>query len=134
MSWQNPFLPHPTNPKKKKIKQKKKTQRSLKKKKNKFKSRAFEAIHSAADRPSRLFPLQPDAMRTKPTARRASHTNYLEKKNTGKNKKGGPPVFAHYLNNSVSKIKKGGRGAKPPNGFLKKTHNIVKKHGLGVLL
>ena len=44
------------------------------------------------------------------------------------------PVFAHYLNTSVSTVQKWESGAKRPNGISLKLLSIVQKHGLEVLL
>ncbi|EYD81309.1 helix-turn-helix family protein [Escherichia coli 1-176-05_S3_C2] len=44
------------------------------------------------------------------------------------------PVFAHYLNTSVSTVQKWESGAKHPSGMSLKLLSIVQKHGLEVLL
>ncbi|MDU4365642.1 MAG: DNA-binding transcriptional regulator, partial [Klebsiella oxytoca] len=43
------------------------------------------------------------------------------------------PVFARYLNTSVSTVQKWESGAKRPGGLALKLLNIVQKHGLEVL-
>ncbi|HGE8896396.1 TPA: helix-turn-helix domain-containing protein [Salmonella enterica subsp. enterica] len=43
------------------------------------------------------------------------------------------PVFARYLNTSVSTVQKWESGAKRPGGLALKLLNIVQKHGLKVL-
>lgn len=44
------------------------------------------------------------------------------------------PVFARYLNTSVSTVQKWETGAKRPGGMSLKLLSIVRKHGLAVLL
>ena len=43
------------------------------------------------------------------------------------------PVFARYLNTSVSTVQKWESGAKRPGGIALKLLTIVQKHGLKVL-
>ncbi|STV69380.1 DNA-binding protein [Klebsiella michiganensis] len=43
------------------------------------------------------------------------------------------PVFARYLNTSVSTVQKWESGAKRPGGLALKLLTIVQKHGLEVL-
>ncbi|PTA79190.1 DNA-binding protein [Serratia sp. Nf2] len=44
------------------------------------------------------------------------------------------PVFARYLNTSVSTVQKWETGVKRPGGVSLKLLSIVRKHGLEVLL
>ncbi|MCW2422093.1 putative transcriptional regulator [Citrobacter farmeri] len=44
------------------------------------------------------------------------------------------PVFAHYLNTSVSTVQKWESGAKRPSGMSLKLLSVVQKHGLKVLV
>lgn len=44
------------------------------------------------------------------------------------------PVFARYLNTSVSTIQKWETGAKRPGGMSLKLLSVVQKHGLKVLM
>ncbi|AVU33603.1 TPA: helix-turn-helix domain-containing protein [Serratia marcescens] len=44
------------------------------------------------------------------------------------------PVFARYLNTSVSTVQKWETGVKRPGGVSLKLLSIVRKHGLQVLL
>ncbi|KEL79781.1 helix-turn-helix family protein [Citrobacter freundii] len=44
------------------------------------------------------------------------------------------PVFARYLNTSVSTVQKWESGAKRPGGMSLKLLSIVQKHGLDVLM
>jgi len=43
------------------------------------------------------------------------------------------PVFARYLNTSVSTVQKWETGSKQPSGMALKLLAVVHKHGLGVL-
>ncbi|MBY3501341.1 DNA-binding transcriptional regulator [Rhizobium laguerreae] len=43
------------------------------------------------------------------------------------------PVFARYLNTSLSTVQKWESGAKRPSGIALKLLSIVRKHGLQVL-
>ena len=101
----------------------------------KFKSDAFEAIHSSAsalftigaidkatmrhfdtsclDAPSPLGPKQIKKLRL---------SNHVSQ-----------PVFAHYLNTSASTVEKWEAGAKRPSGAALKLLNVVQKHGLQIL-
>ncbi|HBV9392027.1 TPA: transcriptional regulator, partial [Klebsiella pneumoniae] len=44
------------------------------------------------------------------------------------------PVFARYLNTSVSTVQKWETGAKRPSGMSLKLLSVVQKHGLKILL
>jgi len=44
------------------------------------------------------------------------------------------PVFARYLNTSVSTVQKWESGVKRPNGLSLKPLTVVQKHGLKVLV
>jgi len=44
------------------------------------------------------------------------------------------PVFAHYLNTSVSTVQKWESGAKRPNGLSLKLLSVIQKHGLDILI
>lgn len=104
--------------------------------KNKFKSPAFEAIHSAA---SGLFSVDAIPQETMRNFDKAclSHVKDLqpteikalrEKLNVSQ------PVFARYLNTSVSTVQKWESGAKRPGGMSLQLLSIVQKHGLDVLM
>ena len=92
--------------------------------KTKFKSPAFEAIHSAAAGLSSV-----DACLTS-----VQDLQPVEIKALREKLKVSQPVFAHYLNTSVSTVQKWESGAKRPNGISLKLLSIVQKHGLEVLL
>ena len=104
--------------------------------KNKFKSPAFEAIHSAASGLFSVGAIPQETMRDCDKAS-LSHVEDLqpteikalrEKLNVSQ------PVFARYLNTSVSTVQKWESGAKRPGGMSLKLLSIVQKHGLDVLM
>jgi putative transcriptional regulator len=103
--------------------------------KPKFKSDAFEAIHSAAagmyhagtigkttmrhfDESCLLVPVQIQPAQIK----RLRQTSKVSQ-----------PVFARYLNTSESTVQKWETGAKQPSGMALKLLSVVQKHGLQVL-
>ncbi|MHA7848936.1 helix-turn-helix domain-containing protein [Serratia sp. D1N4] len=104
--------------------------------KSKFKSPAFEAIHSAA---SGLFSVDAIPLETMRSFDQAciSSVNELqpieikalrEKLNVSQ------PVFARYLNTSVSTVQKWESGVKRPSGLSLKLLTVVQKHGLKILI
>jgi putative transcriptional regulator len=103
--------------------------------KRKFKSDAFEAIHSSASALLKAGAISKDTMRSfdesclavpaplKPRQiKRLRELNHVSQ-----------PVFARYLNTSESTVEKWETGAKRPSGTALKLLEIVKKHGLEVL-
>ena len=101
----------------------------------KYKSDAFEAIHSSAtgmyrvgaidkatmrkfDESCLAVPLRMEPRRIK-RIREAQHVRQ--------------PVFARYLNTSESTVEKWESGAKRPSGMALKLLDIVEKHGLKML-
>ena len=103
--------------------------------KNNFKSPAFEAIHSAASGLYNVEAIPQETMRNFDKACLSQVDNLLpleikalrEKFNVSQ------PVFAHYLNPSVSTVQKWESGAKRPSGMSLKLLSVVQKHGLKVL-
>ncbi len=103
--------------------------------KAKFKSDAFEAIHSAAEGLHRAGTIDKATLRNfdeaclvKPKAiapqkikriRESAHVSQ--------------PVFARYLNTSESTVQKWEAGTKRPSGMALKLLSVVEKHGLQVL-
>jgi putative transcriptional regulator len=104
-------------------------------KKNKYKSDAFEAIHSSVKGMFRVeryrqgddagfdesclsvpTPLEPRRIKK---IRESQHVSQ--------------PVFARYLNTSESTVEKWESGAKRPSGMALKLLDIVEKHGLKIL-
>ncbi|MBY7190186.1 helix-turn-helix domain-containing protein [Escherichia ruysiae] len=104
--------------------------------KTKFKSPAFETIHSAAAGLSRVDVISAETMRTFDKACLTSVPDLqpVEIKALREKLKVSQPVFAHYLNTSVSTVQKWESGAKRPSGMSLKLLSIVQKHGLEVLL
>ena len=101
----------------------------------KFKSDAFEAIHSAV---SGMYEV---GTVTKETMRRFDESCLSVPEKLGpKQIKAlresyhvSQPVFARYLNTSESTVQKWESGAKRPSGMAIKLLSIVQKHGLQVL-
>ena len=101
----------------------------------KFKSDAFEAVHSAAAGMYRAGTINKATMRdfdetclavtpaiTPAAIKQLRETNKVSQ-----------PVFARYLNTSESTIEKWETGAKRPSGMALKLLAVVQKHGLQVL-
>lgn len=105
---------------------------TTKTKKSKFKSDAFEAIHSSASALRRIGAIDKATMRSfddtcisvppsfKPhQIKKIRESNHVSQ-----------PVFARYLNTSESTVEKWETGAKRPSGMALKLLGIVRKHGL----
>ena len=103
--------------------------------KRKFRSSAFEAIHSSASALRKVGGIDKATMRDfdatafaaipaiKPAQiKRLRESNHVSQ-----------PVFARYLNTSESTVEKWETGAKRPSGMALKLLKIVEKHGLRVL-
>jgi putative transcriptional regulator len=103
--------------------------------KRKFKSDAFEAIHSSASALHRVGAISKTTMREfdenclvepKPIApkqiKAIREENHISQ-----------PVFARYLNTSESTVQKWETGAKRPSGMALRLLQVVKKHGIAVL-
>jgi putative transcriptional regulator len=103
--------------------------------KRKFKSDAFEAIHSSAIALHRVGAISKTTMREfdesclvepKPIApkqiKAIREGNHISQ-----------PVFARYLNTSESTVQKWETGAKRPSGMALRLLQVVKKHGIAVL-
>lgn len=103
--------------------------------KTKFKSDAFEAIHSSASGMFRAGTINKATMRhfdetclTVPTAFAPADIKHLREKHHVSQ-----PVFARYLNTSESTVEKWEAGTKKPSGLALKLLTVVQKHGLEVL-
>lgn len=103
--------------------------------KPKFKSDAFEAIHSSASGMFRAGTISKATMRhfdetclTVPTAFAPADIKHLREKH-----RVSQPVFARYLNTSESTVEKWEAGTKKPSGLALKLLTVVQKHGLEVL-
>jgi len=103
--------------------------------KPKYKSDAFEAIHSAVAGMRRAGTIDKATMRRfdetcldVPPAFKPAEIKRLRERN-----RVSQPVFARYLNTSESTVEKWETGAKRPSGMALKLLAIVQKHGLQVL-
>lgn len=103
--------------------------------KTKFKSPAFEAIHSAAAGLYSVDAIAQETMRSfdETCISRVRDFQPGEIKALRDQLNVSQPVFARYLNTSVSTVQKWESGAKRPGGLALKLLNIVQKHGLEVL-
>ncbi|HFQ8226402.1 TPA: helix-turn-helix domain-containing protein [Citrobacter freundii] len=103
--------------------------------KNNFKSPAFEAIHSAASGLYNAEAIPQETMRNfdKACLSQVNALLPLEIKALREKFNVSQPVFAHYLNTSVSTVQKWESGAKRPSGMSLKLLSVVQKHGLKVL-
>ena len=104
--------------------------------KKKFKSDAFEAIHSAVEDMFKAGPIDKVTMRAfdesclnEPIELQPREIKALRERNHVSQ-----PVFARYLNTSESTVQKWESGAKRPSGPALKLLTIVQKRGLEALL
>ena len=103
--------------------------------KRKFKSDAFEAIHSAVAGMERAGTIDKATMRDfdetclaiTPVITPAAIKQLREANKVSQ------PVFARYLNTSESTVEKWETGAKKPSGAALKLLSLVQKHGLKIL-
>jgi len=105
-------------------------------KKTKFKSDAFEAIHTSAAALLKVGAIGKATMRdfdisclTVPV-----EIGPLEIKRIREANHVSQPVFARYLNTSESTVEKWETGAKRPSNMALKLLDIVRKHGIEVLV
>jgi len=103
--------------------------------KRKYKSDAFEAIHSTVSGMYRSGVINKETMRgfdesclSVPAPIEPQQIKKLRLKH-----KVSQPVFARYLNTSESTVEKWESGAKRPSGMALKLLDIVQKHGLKML-
>jgi putative transcriptional regulator len=101
----------------------------------KFKSDAFEAIHSSATALHKVGAIDKTTMKgfdeaclTAPPALKTEQIKKLRLRHHVSQ-----PVFARYLNTSESTVEKWETGAKQPSGMALKLLFVVEKHGLGTL-
>lgn len=101
----------------------------------KYKSDAFEAIHSSAGALYKVGAIDKTTMRgfdegclAVPAAFDPNAIKALREKNHVSQ-----PVFARYLNTSELTVQKWETGAKRPSGLALKLLSVVEKHGLRVL-
>lgn len=101
----------------------------------KYKSEAFEAIHSAVEGMYDAGTINKQTMRTFDEACLTVPVDFspAEIKSLREENRLSQPVFARYINTSESTVQKWESGAKRPSGPALKLLDIVRKHGLQVL-
>jgi putative transcriptional regulator len=102
----------------------------------KFKSDAFEAIHSSAHALFKVGAIDKATLRNFDESCLAvpERINPETIKSIRQRNHVSQPVFARYLNTSESTIQKWETGAKRPSGMALKLLSVVQKHGLTVLV
>jgi putative transcriptional regulator len=100
-----------------------------------FKSDAFEAIHSSASAMFRVGAIDKATMREFDESCLSVPTPLEPRriKRIRESQHVSQPVFARYLNTSESTVEKWETGAKRPSGMALKLLDIVEKHGLKML-
>jgi putative transcriptional regulator len=103
--------------------------------KQKFKSDAFEAIHTSAAALHKVRAIDKATMKDFDAMSLAAipAIKPAQIKRLRESHRVSQPVFARYLNTSESTIEKWESGAKKPSGMALKLLKIVEKHGLQVL-
>jgi putative transcriptional regulator len=101
----------------------------------KYKSDAFEAIHSSARALLKVGAIDKATMREFDESCLTTLSEIAPRKikQIRESNHVSQPVFARYLNTSESTIQKWETGAKRPSGMALKLLAIVQKHGLKVL-
>jgi putative transcriptional regulator len=101
----------------------------------KFKSDAFEAIHTSASALHRVGALNKATMRQFDESCMVALPVMAPKeiKRIREQAHVSQPVFARYLNTSESTVQKWEAGTKRPSGMALKLLAVVDKHGLKVL-
>jgi putative transcriptional regulator len=104
--------------------------------KRKFKSDAFEAIHSSASAMYKVGAIDKATMRSFDVSCLVAPSPLKPKeiKKLRERYKVSQPVFARYLNTSESTVEKWETGAKRPSGMALKLLSVVEKHGLEALV
>jgi len=102
---------------------------------SKYKSEAFEAIHSAVAGMYRAGTIDKATMREFDASCMASPQPKEQRriKRIRESQHMSQPVFARYLNTSESTIEKWESGAKKPSGMALELLDIVEKHGVKIL-
>ena len=103
--------------------------------KRNYKSKAFEAIHSAVGGMYRAGTIDKATLRTfdETCLEEPEELRPAEIKKLRESCQVSQPIFAKYLNTSESTIEKWETGAKRPSGMALKLLSVVRKHGLKVL-
>ena len=104
--------------------------------KRKFRTDAFEAIHSSASVMYKVGAIDKTTMRSFDASCLAilSPLKPRQIKKLRQRLRVSQPVFARYLNTSESTIEKWETGAKQPSGMALKLLAVVQKHGLEALV
>ena len=104
--------------------------------KQKYKSDAFEAIHSSASALRDVGAINKTTMREYDDLclNTVAEINAQDIKRIRERVHVSQPVFARYLNTSESTVQKWETGQKRPSGMALKLLHIVEKHGLAVLV
>lgn len=104
--------------------------------KRKFKSDAFEAIHSSASALLEVGAINKTTMRQFDEACLVAPHSFAPKqiKQLREINRVSQPVFARYLNTSESTVQKWEAGIKRPSGMALKLLAVIEKHGLTVLV
>ena len=103
--------------------------------KRKFKSEAFEAIHSSATALHKVGAISKRTMRDFDEAALSAPAPLAprEIKKLREQEHVSQAVFARHLNTSPSTVEKWETGAKRPSGLALKLLSVVKKRGLAAL-
>ena len=103
--------------------------------KRKYKSKAFEAIHSSASALHKVGAMDKITMQNFDEACLSSimEISPTQIKKIREKNRVSQPVFARYLNTSKSTIQKWEIGEKYPSGMALKLLSVVQKHGLHIL-
>lgn len=101
----------------------------------KYKSDAFEAIHSSVAGMYKAGTIDKATMRSFDESCLAvpEKIGAAQIKRIRESQRVSQPVFARYLNTSESTVEKWESGAKKPSGMALKLLTIVQKHGLKML-
>lgn len=104
--------------------------------KKKFKSDAFEAIHSSAQALFKVGAINKATLRNFDESCLVIPDEIMPEqiKKIREHNHVSQPVFARYLNTSESTVQKWETGAKRPSGMALKLLSIVQKHGLKILV
>jgi putative transcriptional regulator len=103
--------------------------------KTKFKTDAFEAIHSSASALHRLGAINKTTMRSFDVACFAAPTEIKPQqiKKIRELNHVSQPIFARYLNTSESTVQKWETRAIRPSGMALRLLAVIQRHGLAVL-